>query len=57
MVFYLTLTRFTEVLRIMKKLRYKDTKENQIKILLYYRKTIAILTNTENQNKENIKLY
>lgn len=52
----LNINRFTEVLRIMKKLRYKDTKENQIKILLYYRKTIAILANTENQNKEIVKM-
>lgn len=53
----LNINRFAEVLRILKDLRYESTKENQIKILLYYRKTIAILANTENQNKENIKLY
>ena len=52
----LNINRFAEVLRIMKDLRYEATKENQIKILLYYRKTVALLANTENQNKENIKL-
>ena len=52
----LNINRFAEVLRIMKKLRYKPTKDNQIKILLYYRKTIAMLANTEEQNKEIIKM-